>query len=240
VTQQSLLVVILLSILVFTGLAVYGDLPELINNIARLPAASWAAALGLTAVHLLIRLVRWEYYLRVLGISVSSRTSYLVFLSGLSMVMVPGRVGELSKAYFLKQKEDVPISLSAPVVLIERITDVIAVSLLGAWWLKAVPFGWVAITIIMVSLGLFFALLASPKGMAFLLRTPILRKWEPFLTDASQSLRVLSGLKVMGVGLLLGCLAWLALGATFWIVLQGTGAGLSALTAVAIFSTSTF
>ena len=113
----------------------------------------------------MIRLIRWEYYLRVLGISGDARTSTLVFLTGLSMIMVPGRVGELAKSYFLKQKLNTPVRLSAPVLITERIGDVISVLLLGLWGLVFIPFGWALIAITLVGIGAFLMLLASPRGL---------------------------------------------------------------------------
>jgi glycosyltransferase 2 family protein len=239
VKHRSIIVFTLLSIIVFTALAVYGDLQELIENILALHPLFWLVALGLTLVHILVRLARWEYYLRVLGISADARTSALVFLSGLSMIMVPGRVGELAKSYLLKQKLDTPIRLSAPVIITERIGDVISVLLLGLWGLVFIPFGWALIAATLIGIGAFLALLASPKGVSLLVRLPLLRRWEPVLSDSGRALRTLFSLKVSIIGLLLGCLAWFILGFAFWIVLAGLGTGVSIPIAVSIFCATT-
>jgi hypothetical protein len=181
VKHRSIIVFTLLSIIVFTGLAVYGDFQELVGNVLALHPGFWLAALGLTLGHILIRLVRWEYYLRVLGVSADARTSTLVFLTGLNMIMVPGRVGELAKSYFLKQKLNTAVRLSAPVIIItERIGDVISVLLLGLWGLVFIPFGWTLIAITLAGIGAFLLLLASPRGVSLLVRVPLLRRWEPF------------------------------------------------------------
>ena len=127
--HRTIIVVTLLTIAVFFGLAVYGDFQELVENVLTLHVGFWLGALGLTIAHIAIRLSRWLYYLRVLQISSDLMTSCLVFLTGLSMIMVPGRVGELAKSYFLKRKLDTPVRLSAPVVITERISDVLSVLL---------------------------------------------------------------------------------------------------------------
>lgn len=237
--HRSIIVFTLLSIIVFTGLAVYGDFQELVGNVLALHPVFWLAALGLTLAHILIRLVRWEYYLRVLGVSADARTSTLVFLTGLGMIMVPGRVGELAKSYFLKQKLNTPVRLSAPVIITERIGDVISVLLLGLWGLVFIPFGWALIAITLVGIGAFLMLLASPRGVSLLVRMPLLRRWEPFLSDSGRALRALFSLKVSIVGLLLGCLAWFTLGFAFWIVLEGLGTGVPVPIAVSIFCATT-
>ena len=46
--HRSIIVFTLLSIIVFTGLAVYGDFQELVGNVLALHPVFWLAALGLT------------------------------------------------------------------------------------------------------------------------------------------------------------------------------------------------
>lgn len=237
--HRAIIVITLLSIAVFTGLAVYGDFQESIGNVLSLHPGYWFGALGLTLVHIFIRLVRWHYYLNVLKIPVDPITSALVFLTGLSMIMVPGRLGELAKSYFLKQKVDTPIRLSAPVVITERVSDVISVLLLGTWGLIFIPFGWAVITITVMGIGVLLALLATSKGVGLLVRLPLLRRWEPILADSGRALRTLFSLKVTVIGLLLGSISWFTLGLAFWLVLDGLGSGVSIPNAVSILCATT-
>lgn len=237
--HRTIIVVTLLTIAVFFGLAVYGDFQELVENVLALHVGFWLGALGLTIAHIAIRLIRWLYYLKVLHISADLLTSSLVFLTGLSMIMVPGRVGELAKSYFLKQKVDTPIRLSAPVVITERVSDVLSVLLLGIWGLIFIPYGWTVILITLAGIGVLLALLASPRGVSLLVRVPLLRRWEPVLADSGRALRTLFSVKVMVVGLAMGCSAWFTLGLAFWLVLEGLGSGVSIPMAVSIFCATT-
>jgi glycosyltransferase 2 family protein len=155
------------------------------------------------------------------------------------MIMVPSRVGELAKSYFLKQKLDTPMRLSAPVIITERIGDVISVLLLGVWGLIFIPFGWALTAATLVGIGAFLMLLASPSGIRLLVRLPLLRRWELVLSDSGRALRTLFSLKVSIISLLLGCLAWFILGFAFWIVLEGLGTGVPLPIAVSIFCATT-
>ena len=89
--------------------------------------------MGWALANYALRLVRWHYYLNVVGIRIGLLPSAWVFVAGLSMVISPGRVGELTKSYFLKDKLDVPVARSAAVVVAERVMDVASVLLLSAW-----------------------------------------------------------------------------------------------------------
>jgi len=90
-----------------------------------------ALALLLAGGNYLIRFAKWHFYLRVLRVEVPVRDSLLVFLCGLVMSITPGKLGELLKPYLLRQIAPTPMERSAPVVLAERLTDLISVLLLA-------------------------------------------------------------------------------------------------------------
>jgi uncharacterized membrane protein YbhN (UPF0104 family) len=71
VKRRGLIIFLILSLAVFAGLAFYGDLPELVGQVSSFPIGYWFIALGLAPANYLLRLVRWQYYLRVLGIRAS-------------------------------------------------------------------------------------------------------------------------------------------------------------------------
>ena len=237
--RRSIILLTLLAVAVFTGLAIYGDAGALMQSIRELSPASWLAALGLTLAHILVRLARWAYYLKVLRLAVDAKTSTLVFLTGLSMVMIPGRVGDLAKSYFLKHHSNTPIRLSVPVVVTERIADVTSVLILGLWGLIFIPYGWAVIAVTLAGLIGFILFLTSPRGIELLVSVPLLRRWQPVLSDSGAALRALLSPRVMAVGLLTGMLAWFLLGLAFWLVLEGLGSQVMLPVAVSIFCAST-
>ena len=56
--------------------------------------------------------------------------SLLVFLAGFSLTVTPGKVGEVLKSYLLRESYGQPIARTAPIVLAERLTDLIGLLLL--------------------------------------------------------------------------------------------------------------
>lgn len=237
--RRSIIIFTLLTVVVFSGLTIYGDARELWRSVLVMSPWYWLGALALMLLNIVIRLFRWNYFLKAVGISVPGKTSALVFLASLSMIMVPGRVGELAKPLFLKDKLGTPVRLSAPVVVVERIMDVLAVLLLGVWGLIFVPYGWLIILAILTGLGASLMFLASSRGVGLLLRLPLICRWEAVLADSNRVLQTLFSLKVMTVAVLLGTLSWIAPGLGFWLVLQGLGASVSVPMAVSIFSAAT-
>jgi hypothetical protein len=78
-------------------------LPVVVLTIAQCKARRASAACA-AAWNYALRYLRWNYYLRVLGVvGVSRPASGLVFLSGFAMGLTPAKSGELSKSYWLRE-----------------------------------------------------------------------------------------------------------------------------------------
>jgi uncharacterized protein (TIRG00374 family) len=115
---------------VIVGFSLYADLSKLSDH---LHAFSWALllpVLGLTLTNYALRFAKWHFLLRRAGVVVPLQISLLVFLSGFSMGITPGKLGELLKSYLLKLSHGVPMTQTAPVVIAERIADLLALLLL--------------------------------------------------------------------------------------------------------------
>ena len=237
--RRSLATFIVLGLIVFGGLAFYGDLPELLGEVSSFSPVYWAMVLGLALLNYLVRLVRWHYYLRLLGIRIGIGESTAIFMSGLSMAVSPGRVGELAKSYFLREKRDVPVALSSTAVIMERVTDLISVLLLSLWGLLLIPYGWLVALVVLVGFALFTFLVVSPWGSDKLLRLPIPDRWRPFLNTSRGAFRQVFAVKPLLIAVALGMLAWFAEGAGLWVVLQGMDAPGSLGQAVSIYAAAT-
>ena len=237
--RRGIITFVVLSIVVFAGLALYGDFPELFEEISSFPVAYWSMALGLALANYAIRMVRWHYYLKLLEIETGMWTSIAIFMSGLSMAISPGRVGELAKSYFLRDKLGVPVALSSPAVVTERITDLIAVLLLSSWGLMLVPYGWAVALVILSALGLFIFFLVSPWGSEKALRLPLPRRWKPFLNTSRDAFRRVCSSKPLAIAVFLGALAWFAEGCGLWLVLRGLDTPAPLSHAVSIYAAAT-
>ena len=108
-----------------------GDVRKLPAGLSGFRWSAFAAALGLALGNYALRFVRWDLYLRRQGVSVPLGSSALVFGAGLSLAITPGKVGELVMSYLLHELHDVPPTRTAPIVVAERVTDLIALLLLA-------------------------------------------------------------------------------------------------------------
>jgi uncharacterized protein (TIRG00374 family) len=161
---RRVVVVMLVAVVLYGAIVLYRGLSEVS---ARFGAYRWwtfAAACALAFVNYLLRFLKWEFYLAVLRIGpVPKVESFLTFLSGFVLTVTPGKVGEVFKSLVLSETRGVPVERSAPIVVAERVTDLIGVIAMIAVGSLGLPGGlpWaVAGTVVVVAL---LVLVASPR-----------------------------------------------------------------------------
>jgi len=119
-------------IAVLAGLLVVGDVRAVLPILARFPWPLVPLVLTLTTGNYLLRFLKWELFLRWVGVRHLRRTTSLsIFLAGFAMSITPGKVGEWIKALLVAKLARVPMAPIVPVVAIERLTDGIAMLVLG-------------------------------------------------------------------------------------------------------------
>ncbi len=199
--------------------------------------------LTLSLLNYSIRFVRWHIYLRALNIKVSTGESLGIFVSGLAMAVTPGKMGEVLKSYFLKSLNGTSISKSAPVIIAERLTDLIAlttISIIGAYVIGY------AKDIILIFAVVFVSgtvLISIRPASLFLIRLmnniSFLSKWIKNIQIAYESsYTVLTG-RTLFFSLFLSIAAWFSESLGFYFVLQGLDVHLRILSASFIYSFST-
>lgn len=85
----------------------------------------------LSLLNYIFRFFRWHYFLNVLSIKISPLISLRIFLSGLSMTITPGKMGEVVKAYLIKKETGNRFAEMVPLLVTERLTDGIGMILLS-------------------------------------------------------------------------------------------------------------
>ncbi len=116
---------------IIAGLSIYADIGELETRLGGFGWWAFFAALALALVNYAIRFVRWSLYLSARDIEVTTPISALTFVSGFALSITPGKIGELIKSYLLRESCGVAITRSAPVVVAERVSDLLALLVLG-------------------------------------------------------------------------------------------------------------
>ncbi len=134
---------LIFGVAVIALVAFAGNGPTLAGTLGRFDWRLLPIIVGLTLANYLLRFGKWQFYLRWLKIDgISTRTSLGIFFAGFSMAVTPGKVGEFLKAYLLRRATGVPVAATAPIVLVERLTDGMAMLVLATAGLATVRHGW--------------------------------------------------------------------------------------------------
>lgn len=242
---RRLLIVMLLGIGIYGAFVAWTGYQDVRDSLAGFRWSALGLALLLATINYALRIVKWEYYLARLGIrGVPKLDSALVFLSGFVLTMTPGKVGEMFKSAVLAQTHGVSAARTAPIVIAERLTDVIGVVLLIV--LGSVGFagglGWAVAGAVLVALGVGVILWHRPLlwMVGLVERGPArLRPLAPRLREAVDSLRILASPGALLWPALLSLVAWGCEGVALHVVVQGFGFEGNLALAVFFYSTAT-
>jgi len=211
--------------LVFAALALYSDAGKLAETATTFSLSAFALGLLLATINYGLRIARWQFYLQHLGIHVPLAQSSLIFLSGFVMSVTPGKVGEVFKSLLLYEARGTPIARTAPIVVAERLTDLIALVLLTALGSLAFPQGPVLAAAGGVIVGLLLLVCAyRPLGELLLRvagRLPLLRRITDRLHVAYESLHEMTRPAPLLIGSAIAVLAWGLECVSMYVIVHG-------------------
>jgi uncharacterized protein (TIRG00374 family) len=236
-----------LGVVLYVALAVYADYQALVGVLSGFPWRTFPLVLLLTLGNYTGRLVKWWWYLSLVGARVGFRDAARIFGVAMTMVLTPGKAGELLKSYMVKNVSGTPMQVTAPIVLAERLTDGLAMLLLasaGLYTLDDPRLIAIAIAIVAAIAVVVLAVQVRPLAMWVLRAGGRHRALAPRIAsvrDFYESSYVLLRPRNLALAVLIGTVSWSCEGLAYYLVLVGVGAPPSAstaLTAIFIFSIS--
>lgn len=242
---KKLIVALLLGVAVYGAFVVWTGVEKVSAALERFEPSAFFWALLLSSVNYLLRFGKWEYYLKQLGIAgIPKLDSLLIFLSGFVLTITPGKVGEVFKSALLDEAYGVDAARTAPIVVAERLTDVIGI--VGLVLIGSLGFpgglGWALSGAIAVLLGLGFIHWSGPADSLFTWmeqREGKARSLVPRLRVAYESLRTVAHFRTLGLPSLLSLLGWGLEGIALALLVRGTGEAIPLPFALFFYATST-
>ncbi len=216
-------------ILVIVILGIKADLKQTVRVLVAFDWSLLPLVLILTSFNYFGRFLKWQFYLRRLHSATAPSASALIFVSGFSMVLTPGKVGELLKSYLLRQVNGTPIARSAPIVLAERLTDGLALLVLGLAGLLLYRQGWKVLLLILILAIILIAVVQNRRAAVVVIkwlgRMPLVARIVQHVWTAYESSYTLLQRDALIVGLMLGILSWSGECVAFFVILRGLGIG---------------
>lgn len=215
-----------IAVAVYAAWALVSDLEAVVERLRTFAWWRFGVALLLVLLGYGLRQVRWMRQLRRVGVDVPWSRAALAFYAGFAMTVTPGKVGEVIKAWLLYRSDGVRPEAVASVVVMERVTDVLALVLLtalGVGWggLVSGPAAWTASVGGVMLCAAVLALL-HPAWSSGLLRVlaarPRTAGWVPRIQGIQEATALLRGPAAGAEALGLATAAWALEGvALAWI-----------------------
>jgi uncharacterized protein (TIRG00374 family) len=220
---RRVLVGLLAGLAVTIGLMVWSDARKLGAAAATFDLPMLVPVLALSLLGYSVRWAKWEIYLARLDIRLQRTESVLCFLAGMVMSITPGKVGEVLKSFLIRESRGISVARTAPIVIAERTTDLIALLCLATWGAASLAYGAPVIIAGALLVAALVTLLSWPAAGALAVRAvarvKLVSGLAPRLDDARLSMNQLMGPRLLVGTSALSLLAWGAEALGTWLVL---------------------
>lgn len=228
------------AILFITAATMFSDSARIFELISSV-SPGWLVLIVLSVLfNYILRFAKWQYFLSILNISIPLKLNLWVFFSAFTMVLSPAKLGELVKSLLLKTRLGIPVALTAPIVMAERLTDLIGLLILCAFGFSQFAFG--GKTLLITGLLIFsgIAVITRPGFWAFIDRLlSIHKKTARFKNTAlaiQESTRTLLNLRALAVSIPLSAVSWAGEGIALYLIFRSMGVEIDNLLAIAVFA----
>ncbi len=222
--EGKIISIFIISLLIYIIFILFSDFSKISDITLKFNWGLIPLLLFLTALNYIFRALRFYIYLKEIHIAVPFKRALSIFLSGLSMTVTPGKTGEIVKAYLLKKDKKITLSEVLPLLIIERMTDGIAMILLGAsgiFFLQNTTLFFIAFSLFVIAFIVFlkaknFVLPYILKLEKIFPKFKLLKFFEVFF-EKSQTL---VSFKNLSIGIIIGCIAWFFEGYSLYLLIN--------------------
>lgn len=233
---QSISLSIVVAVVFYVGMTTQADWEELGAAFSALSGALWVQVVVLSLLSYLFRFTRWHHFIGAMGHKVPILRNLEIYLAAFALTLTPGKAGEtIRSVYLLPYGVSYPHSIGA--FLSERLLDLVVVGVLASLALSLFPEQqqWM------------FAAIACSLMVILLVRSRVnnliggrVGRNAVFThaTNLIVTVRLLLSGRRLLVAVPLSLAAWLAQGASLYLIVAVLGYELAAKTAVAIYCLS--
>jgi uncharacterized protein (TIRG00374 family) len=240
--KSKILAGLFFGFLVFIIMLIWSDLSRVENAMVTFDWSYFPLVLVFVLFGYLMRFIKWHLYMKELDINISVKDSARIFFSGLAMAVTPGKFGEVLKSYLLNKVNGTDFFMSAPTVIAERVTDMLAMLFIASFGVSMFGVGKLVMvigTIIIIT----FLIIVSYRPIALkiidtIIKVSILKPIGVKLKVLYESTYVLLKWKVILKAFIISVISWGAECLGLYLIFRGYHIALGFVTAAFVFSLS--
>lgn len=230
--------VILFAVVVYLIMGIYADFGSLLTAIEKFNWVFIPLMLILVLIAYFVRFLKWSLFLKSADVHLKLKDNLFVFFSGMGMIITPAKVGEIWKGWLIRDINSEKLSKTVPVVITDRVTDVIGLvilSLLGILYYKE---GIYILAGLLLIFAAFVVAIKSEKisGMVISILEKRAGKYSKDIkTMHATFLQLMHPKNMVGLSFL-SAFAWFFECLALYFVILGFGQSLSVLLSTFVFS----
>ncbi|MGM0599336.1 MAG: lysylphosphatidylglycerol synthase transmembrane domain-containing protein [Candidatus Rifleibacteriota bacterium] len=188
----------------------------------------------------MLRFFKWCFFLKVVGVSIPLGQNLWIFFAAFTMVLSPGKIGELVKSFLLKARFDIPVSRTAPVVMAERLTDLLGLMvlcLIGSYQFSFKPQTITALALLFVA-----GIILLTRNSFWLLLNKVIAR-AGFMKGFLKAVKLIQAtfeslltLKNLFISVLLSAVSWAGEGVALYFIFKSLNVSVESLLLISIFA----
>ncbi|MGO9388596.1 MAG: lysylphosphatidylglycerol synthase transmembrane domain-containing protein [Methanobacterium sp.] len=230
--------IILFAVVVYLIMGIYANFGNLLLALEKFNWIYLPLMIILVTLAYFVRFIKWNFFLRNVDVNLPLKQNLFVFFSGLSMTITPAKAGEIWKGWLIREINGENLSNTVPVVIVDRVTDVIGLiilSLTGILYYKS------GIYVLLILVILFAAFIIAIKSetisnrLISILETRAGR-YSGDIKDMHETFKRSLATKYLVGMSLLAVVAWFLECLSIFFVIQGFGQSISLVLSVFLYS----
>lgn len=239
---KSIIFFIILAVLVYVFLFVISDIESVYNSLIHFESQYWFYVILIWLTTIPFRIIRSHIFLQAIDEKIPFHDICLFVLAGYALSFSPARIGEVIRSFYLKKYYNIPIAKTAPIVIVERIYDVVGMIITIEIMLFFSSFDKIFI-IIPAAFFIIFLVLIKYRLLfkKILLKLNKIKFFRTYFVDVDESYMIVNQLfntKMILIGILITLIIVIMEVVSFYLILTGLGENIKFSDISVIFQTS--
>jgi len=136
---NKIIIIVIAVVGLYATFLIASDINTIADKISSFKIEFLPIIIILVTCNWFVLFTRWHLLLVNSKISIPKKNSFIIYLSGIALTIIPGKVGELVKSQLLKTKFGIPRSKTVPIVILEQfytLIGLIVISFFGIWYFE--------------------------------------------------------------------------------------------------------
>ncbi len=226
-----MLITAVIALILYVGFVFFANANDVMDALSQLKWWWLLAVLFISLLSYGVRALRWNYYLIRLGITMNHRVMLMLYFAGLSMLITPAMVSGVVKVGLVKVRVGAELTRTLPIVVVERLTDLIAMLTLAMFGILFFKLGYASIVGTIAFLILAIAVIQIPllrnTVLNFLGLIPGLKHHIEAVKKLLDSAQTLLDGEALIMGSFFGVISWGLAGLAMYLLILGFNLDLS-------------